>query len=136
MTDPTRSTTTWGTLSGTGAGSNAAAAAEINAIVTALGLTVPTATTTINVLTASDGTAKYTIHLAKSSSSGTSVTSTGSTSEWEIYDDTSITVDSNGNPVGHQELPFSVLPGTIQNGINAHLPSGATALASTSAQKM
>jgi hypothetical protein len=132
VTDPTKTTTTWATLNGSGTGSNAKAAAEISAIVTALGLTAPTDTTTVDVLTASDGTVTYSIHLSKSSSSSSSSTTT----DWEIYDDATVSVDANGNPVGHQELPFSVMPAAVQNGINANLPSGATALASNSTQNV
>jgi len=137
VTDPVKSTTTWAILNDTGTGSNAKAAAEITAIATALGLTAPTDTTTVDVLTNSDGSAVYTIHLTSSSSSGTSTSSSsGATSDWQIYDNTSVSVDSNGNPVGHQELPFSVMPTAVQDGINANLPSGATALASDSTQNV
>ncbi|MDB5174021.1 MAG: hypothetical protein JWN51_2794 [Phycisphaerales bacterium] len=123
VTAPTLTTTTWDTLNGSGTGSNAKAAAEISAIVTAQGLTAPTSTTTVNVSTASDGTVTYSVNLASSSS----------TSE---HDDTRVSVDSNGNPVGRQTLPFSVLPAAIQNGFNANLPTGATALATTSTQNV
>lgn len=125
VTQPVEGTTTWATLSGTGAGSNSKAAAEITAIATALGLTAPTATTSVNVSTASSGTATYTVKLTSSSSS-----STTSTEE----DGTSISVDSNGNPVGHESIPFSTLPSAIQNGLNNNKPSGATALGSSSTQ--
>jgi hypothetical protein len=128
VTDPVKSITTWATLNGTGTGSNSAAAAEISKIVTALGLTAPTDTTTVDVLTASDGTATYSIRLAKSSSSGSAST------DWQAYDETTVSVNSDGVPVGHEELPFSVLPGAIQDGINNNLPTGATALDATSTQ--
>ncbi|MDB5358448.1 MAG: hypothetical protein JWN24_4901 [Phycisphaerales bacterium] len=123
VTAPTQSTTTWATLSGTGAGSNAKASAEISAIVTALGLTAPTSTTTVNVSTASDGTVTYSANLAGSSATGE-------------HDATQVSVDSNGNPVGRQTLPFSVIPTAIQNGFNNNLPTGATALAATSTQNV
>lgn len=127
VTAPTQSTTTWGTLSGSGMGSNAAAAAEITKIATALGLTAPTSTTTVYVSTDANGIVTYSVRLNSSSSS--------SSSSSDAYDgQTTISVDANGNPVGRQDLPFSVLPAPIQNGINDHLPSGATALASTSTQ--
>ena len=45
-----------------------------------------------------------------------------------------ITVDSDGNPAGNEDVPFSVLPGAIQKGINANIPTGATALATDSTQ--
>src|SRR5690349_16056255 len=55
VTDPARTTTTFATLNGTGTGSNAKAAAEISKIATALGLTAPADTDTVNVVTALDG---------------------------------------------------------------------------------
>jgi hypothetical protein len=120
---PVETTTTWATLSGTSTGSNAKASAEISAIATALGLTAPASTDTVNVSTASDGTATYSVHLAASPSSTES-------------EGAHVSVDSNGNPVGDQRLPFSVLPAAIQTGINANLPTGATALAATSTQNV
>jgi hypothetical protein len=130
VTAPTQSTTTWSTLSGSGTGSDAAAAAEITKIATALGLTAPTSTTTVYVSTASDGTVTYSVRLSDSLSSSSS----SSSSDYQDWGGRMISVDANGNPVGRQELPFSVLSTPIQNGINAHLPSGATALSSTSTQ--
>ena len=47
-----------------------------------------------------------------------------------------MTVDSNGNPVGNQDIPFSTLPTTIQGYINNNLPTGATALDPTSTQNV
>ncbi len=133
VTDPARTITTWATLNGTGTGSDAKAAAEISKIATALGLTAPADTDTVNVVTASDGSITYSIALARSSTTTTSTTS----SDEEFHDHGAlISVDANGNPVGNQVLPFSALPTAIQNGINAHLPSGATALASTSTQSV
>lgn len=126
VTQPTQTTTTWGVLSGTGAGSNASAAAEITAIATALSLTAPTSTTVVDVRTTSAGAVTYSVRLSSSSSSTTD-------NGW--YDrGTEISVDSNGNPVGDEEIPFSTLPTPIQNGINAHVPAGATALPTTSTQ--
>lgn len=132
VTQPTLTTTTFGTLSGTGTGSDAAAAAEITAIAAALGLTAPASTDTVNVSTTAGGAITYSIRLARSSSS---TTTTGDDDFFEHHGET-ISVDANGNPVGAQELPFSVMPTKIQNGINAHLPTGATALATTSTQSV
>jgi hypothetical protein len=127
VTAPTLTTTTWDTLSGTGTGSDAAAAAEITAIATALNLTAPTSTTTVNVSTTSDGKVTYSVRLSAASSSSSS-------DDYGGPGDGVITVDANGNPVGRQDLPFSVVPTAVQNGINNNLPTGATALASTSTQ--
>ena len=133
VTQPTLTTTTFGTLSGTGTGSDAAAAAEITAIASALGLTAPASTDTVNVSTTAGGAVTYSIHLARSTTSTT--TTTDDHDFFENHGET-ITVDASGNPVGAQELPFSVMPTKIQNGINAHLPTGATALATTSTQSV
>jgi len=125
VTAPTETTITWGTLDGTGTGSNAKAAAEISAIAAALGLSAPASSTTVYVKTASDGTVTYSVRLADSSSTS-------------AYDDdqTTVSVDANGNPVGNQYIPFSTLPAAIQDGINANLPSGATALSASSTQRV
>ena len=137
VTQPTLTTTTFGTLSGTGTGSDAAAAAEITAIASALGLTTPASTDTVNVSTTAGGAVTYSIHLARSTSSSSTSTNT-TTDDHDFFENhgETITVDGNGNPVGAQELPFSVMPTKIQNGINAHLPTGATALAATSTQSV
>lgn len=95
VTAPTKSTTTFGALQT----SDAAAATEITAIASALSLTAPTSTTNVNVTTPSGGTAVYSIQLAAGSGTGRGTT---------------ITVDANGNPAGNQNLPFSVVPSTIQ----------------------
>jgi hypothetical protein len=116
VTAPTRSTTTFGAIA------NTAVTNEINAIATALGLTAATSTTSVDVTTPSGGTSVYSVHLA-------SATTTG-----RHHRGGTITVDANGNPVGNQRLPFSVIPTTIQNALNANAPAGATALASTSTQ--
>jgi hypothetical protein len=117
VTAPTTSATTFGAL-GT---SDSAAATEITAIASALSLTAPASTTVVHVTTTSGGAITYSVHLA-SSTTGTK----GAT----------IAVDSNGNPVGNQTLPFDVLATAIQNGLNTNAPSGATALASTSTQNV
>jgi hypothetical protein len=122
VTAPT--TITWADLSGTGASSDAAAAAEITTIATALSLTAPTDTTVVNVSTTASGSV-YSVRLSSSSSTSTST---------EYDPGRTITVDSNGNPVGNQNIPFSTLPSTIQGYINANLPTGATALDPTSTQ--
>ncbi len=131
VTAPTQSTTTWAVLSGTGTDSNAAATAEITAIATALGLTAPTATTTVNVTTTSGGATTYSVNLSPSASTGTA-------GWWHGWMDrgTTISVDALGNPVGNQNLPFSVIPAAIQAGLNAGAPAGATALDPTSTQNV
>jgi hypothetical protein len=101
VTSPTKSTTTFGDLQT----ADSAAANEITAIASALNLTAPTSTTTINVTTPSGGTAVYSVRLSSSSTSG----GRGAT----------VTVDANGNPVGNQNLPFSVIPSTIQAGLTS-----------------
>ena len=116
VTAPTTSKTTWATLSGTGTGSNAAAAAEISNLATALNLTAPATTTNINVSTAADGVSTYTIRLTPTSGHHATV----------------ISVDSNGNPVGDITIPFSGLPTALQTTLNAHVPTGASALTSSS----
>jgi hypothetical protein len=116
VTAPTQSTTTFGAIT------NTAVTGEISAIATALDLTAPTSTTNISVLTSSGGTSTYAVHLSSSSSS----------SPWGGR---TITVDSNGNPVGNEVLPFSVLPTAIQNGLIANAPSG-TSLSSSSTQNV
>jgi hypothetical protein len=150
---PTHTTTTWATLNGTGDGSNSAAAAEITAIATALDLTAPSDTDTIDVTTIASGTTLYSIHLSPASSSSTTNATDDSTTNSPDNspqqgppgpggpggamgkgDGILITVDSNGNPAGNEDLPFSVIPGVIQKGLNKNAPTGATALASNSAQ--
>jgi hypothetical protein len=120
VTLPTRSTTTWGVLDGAGAGSNPAAAAEISAIVTAENLTAPTDSTTINVVTFSGGTSIYSLKLDKSGH-GKHVKSTR------------IFVNSDGDPVGNQILPFSVMVPAVQQGLINAAPAG-SGLTSSSTQ--
>jgi hypothetical protein len=125
VTAATNGSITWAVLNGTGTGSDTAAASEIAAIATALSLTAPTDTTNVLVKTASNGNITYTIKLPKSDSSTT-------THLRNIV----ITVDSNGNPVGNQNIPFSAMPTTIQAALNTNRPSGATALDTTSTQNV
>src|SRR6185503_15252603 len=91
VTAPTKTTTTFGAVS------NTAVTDEITAIASALGLTAPTSSTTVNVVTPASRTATYSVTL--SSSSSTSGRSRGTT----------ITVDANGNPVGNERVPLSTL---------------------------
>lgn len=119
VTAPTFTTSTFGAL-GT---DNVAAATEISAIATALNLTAPASTTLVTVKATSTGSV-YTVRLDPSATS-----TTGRHSRSEV-----ISVDSAGNPVGNQNLPFSVIPAAIQSGINANLPTGTTALATDSTQ--
>ncbi len=125
VTAPTTSSTTWATLSGSGTGSNSAAAAEITAIATALGVTAPTDTTTVDVSATAAGVSTYTVKLANTATNSSTLGN---------QDQTTISVDSNGNPAGNQKIPFSTLPGAIQTAINGNVPTGDTALDSTSTQ--
>jgi hypothetical protein len=136
VTAPTQTTTTWATLSGTGTGSDSAAATEITTIATALSLTAPASTDTVNVTTTSTGAVTYSIHLNSNTSSATPVTAWGWGGNWGNNFGQDVTVDSAGNPAGNQQLPFSVFSSTIQAGLNALAPTGATALASTSTQNV
>lgn len=135
VTAPTFTTTTWATLSGTGTGSDSAAATEITSIATALSLTAPASTDTVNVTTTSTGSVTYSIHLNSSSASTTTAT-TNWGGGWAGNFGQIITVDAAGDPVGNQQLPFSVFSTTIQNALNKNAPTGATALASTSTQNV
>lgn len=101
VTAPTKSATTFGDLQA----ADSAAANEITAIASALNLTAPASTTSVNVTTPSGGTAIYSVRLSSSSTSGGR--------------GTTVTVDANGNPVGNQNLPFSVLPSAIQAGLTS-----------------
>lgn len=122
VTAPAKSTTTFSDLQT----SAPAAANEITAIANALSLAVPAGTATVNVTTTAGGAVTYTVRLSSSSSTSTT---TGRHSHGAI-----VSVDASGNPVGNQSLPFSVIPSAIQNGLNAHAPSGATPLSATSTQ--
>ena len=73
----------------------------------------------MNVLTA-NGVTTYSVRLTHSSSSSS-----------KHPRGVTITVDADGNPAGNEDVPFSVLPTTIQNGINALGPTGSTALAAS-----
>jgi hypothetical protein len=117
VTAPTTTTTTFSALSGT------SAAKEITAIADALGLAKPTDGMTV-LSTMSNGTTTYSIRLKHSS------TSTSKKHRKSVI----ITVDANGNPVGNENVTFSVLPLGIQGAINGNLPSGAMALTSDSTQ--
>ena len=114
VTAPTQFTTTFGALA------NPAVSNEFTAIATALGLTAPTSSTTVNVSTTSGGAATYSIALSPASSSG------------KYSRAAIISVDSAGNPVGNASLPLSVFSTTIQNALTSNAPTGAAALTSTS----
>lgn len=116
VTAPTNSSTTFGAIT------NSAVTKEISAIATALSLTAPTSSTTVTVSTAANGASTYTVRL--SNSTATSWRNRGTT----------ISVDSNGNPVGNENIPFSAIPTAIQNGLNSNRPAGAAALAVNSTQ--
>ncbi|HUB24656.1 MAG TPA: hypothetical protein VL992_04435 [Tepidisphaeraceae bacterium] len=123
VTKPALSKTTFGTLSGTGVGSDSAAATEISAIATALDLNAPSSSTVVKVTTYSDGIVTYSVNL------------TGATGHHHQAA-TTISVDGDGNPVGNQTLPFDVIPTAIQNALNSNAPSGATDIASTSTENV
>jgi hypothetical protein len=121
ITAPSVSKSDFGTLSGTGTGSDSAAANEITKIATALNLTAPASDTPVLVVTR-DGNTTYSVRLQHSTTTATH--SHG----------VRITVDSNGNPAGNEDVPFSVFSSTIQNGLNNLAPAGATKLAVDSTQ--
>jgi hypothetical protein len=121
VTAPTKSTTTFGAIN------NAAVTDRINAIATALGLTAPTADTTVNVSTPASGPAVYSVTLGRASESTDSTDTM-----FHRGRGVTILVDANGNPVGNQRLPLSALPAAIQNGLTSNAPAGATALTPTS----
>jgi hypothetical protein len=123
VTAPTKTTTTWAALDGTGTSSDSAAVTEISAVATALDLTAPTSSTSIIVVTESDGTVIYRIHLSGSKSSPFHGAGT------------TISVDSNGNLVGDEIVPFSVVLPAVQNGLIASAPAGVT-LTSSSTQNV
>jgi uncharacterized membrane protein YgcG len=115
VTAATHTATTFGAIT------NAAVTNEINAIATALDLTAATSTTSVDVLTASDGSAVYSVALAPAS-----------TTDTDHLRNSLISVDGNGNPVGHEQVPLSVLSTAIQTGLTKNAPTSATALAGTS----
>jgi hypothetical protein len=117
VTAPTNGSTTFGAIT------NTAITTEFDTIATALGLTAPKSSATVRVSTPSGSTVSdYTLRLGSSSGN--------------FWGGRSVTVDSNGDPVGNQILPFSVFSATIQGGLNTNRPSGATALAATSTQNV
>lgn len=118
VTSPTTSTTTYADLKT----SDATAATEIASIATAKNLTAPADGKTVFVVTKSDGSVTYSMRLTR--------TATSKHKARKIL----VSVDADGNPVGNQDVPFSVLSSTIQAGINANLPTGATALAADATQ--
>lgn len=120
---PTRDTSTWATLNGTGEGSDAEAAAAISKIATTLNLAEPTDTTPVHVITGLNGKSIYTVQLSDSDA----------TDKFRRHG-RPISVDGDGNPVGGGALPFSVFSAAVQNGLNSGAPSGATALETTLTQ--
>lgn len=129
---PVRSTTTFGAIT------NSAVTAEINAIAAALNLTAPTADTGVVVLTPSNGTPVYTVVLKPVSTTSTSTSTTPTTiaKRGRGAKPVAVSVDGSGNPVGNQNLPFSVLPATLQAAINAALPTGSAAIDAASTQSV
>ena len=111
VTAPTNGTTTYGTLP-------PAVTTEASTIATALSLSVPASTANVQVSTPAGGTSVYTIHLVRS-------TSSTSTSAMARFGGRTVTINANGNPVGNQNLPFSVIPAAIQTALNNNRPTGA-----------
>ncbi len=132
VTAPTQTTTTFGALA-------TAPAAEITAIATAKSLTAPTSATVVNVTTTAAGAVTYSVALT-GDGTAVPVTSTAAVNPGTIMRVSpigggfAVMVDAAGNPVGNQQLPFSVFSTTIQSALNAGAPTGATALAATSTQ--
>jgi hypothetical protein len=124
ITQPSQSSTTFGAIT------NSAVIKEINTIASALGLTAPTSSSTVTVLTSASGATSYAIHLDPSSSSSSS-SSSNATPDYSAFGRT-VVVDSNGNPAGDEILPLSVFSAAIQNGLTSNAPAGATELTSTS----
>jgi hypothetical protein len=120
---PTRETSTWATLNGTGEGRDAEAAAAISKIATTLNLTAPIDTTPVHVITGLNGKTVYSVELSDSDA----------TDKFHRHG-RRISVDGDGNPVGGGALPFSVFSTAVQTGLNSGAPSGATELESTSTQ--
>ena len=112
VSKPVTSSTTFGAIT------NTAVTTEFNTIATALNLTAPASTSTVHVVTPASGNAVYTMNLT----SGTG---------WHRHSVT-ISVDSTGNPVGNEVLPFSTLLPAVQDALNSNAPAGATPLTDTS----
>jgi len=93
---------------------NPLSAAEITAIAAAKNLTPPTDTTNVQVITPTGGSSTFVVSLDSATSDG-----------WFRHE-TDIPVDSAGNPVGNQNLPFNVIPSLIQGGLNGLVPTGGT----------
>ena len=115
ITAPTKSTTAFGAIT------NSVVTSEFNSIAAALGLTAPSSTTNVSVVTNSGGTSVYTLHLTSSNSTP--------------WGGRTFSVDSSGNPVGNETLPFSILRTTIQDGPIDAAPSGVS-LSSSSTQNV
>jgi hypothetical protein len=118
VTKATRTTTTWDVFSAASPNS----AAEIIAIASALSLTAPTASTTVTASTSSAGNTNYLVMLAPADAGG------DMSASHHAEHGVTISVDAQGNPVGNQRLPFSVIPSAIQTALNGNMPAGATAL--------
>ena len=117
VTAPAQTTTTFGALA-------TAPAAEITAIATAKSLTAPTSATVVNVTTTAAGAVTYSVALA-GDGTATPVASTAAVNPGTIMRVSpigggfAVMVDAAGNPVGNQQLPFSVFSTTIQSALNA-----------------
>lgn len=124
VTAPTNGTTTYGTLP-------PAVTTEASAIATALNLTVPASTGTVQVMTPTGGTSVYTIRLT----AATTTTTTTTTTSTHVGGRT-VSIDASGNPVGNVNLPFAAIPASIQTALNNNRPSAADALATTATQNV
>jgi hypothetical protein len=123
FTPAVRTQTTFGTLGGNGTNSNSAAASEITAIAQHLGVSAPSSSTVVHVTTGPDSSLTYNVNLP-----GFVSIVTNPPGAFSIISQSkrAVTVDGNGNPVGNQKIPFSVIPTAIQNELNAQAPTGET----------
>lgn len=110
---PKHTTATFGAIN------NAAVTNEIKAIASALKLTAPTASTSVDVTMPPNRPAIYAITLSPANANA----STNAKPKG-----VEICVDANGLPVGAPPLPLSVLPAVIRNALVANTPTGAPAL--------
>jgi hypothetical protein len=118
-----RTTTTWDAFNADA--TNSAAATEITSIASGLSLTAPTSSTPVIAITTSTGDTNYVVTLASSTTSGDmSASQRGARG-------VTISVNAEGNPVGNQRLPFSVIPTAIQAALNSNVPSSMTAQTDT-----
>jgi hypothetical protein len=92
-----------------------AVTAELTTLASALNLTAPTASSVVYVTTHSSG-STYSLTLTSSSGHG---------------HPTTLTVDSSGNPIGNENIPFSALPTAISDGLTALATTYGATISST-----